>query len=105
MPFRGGGAPQMRVVLRVADGEAAVYVRHHDDLVATARLLSGVRREVAEAAREPGDSFDGYLRSVARPDAPATLVGEPTLLGSRVVLLVEALGREALGIQIDVDPV
>lgn len=89
-PFQGGGNPQVRAELSVEEGTAALYLRQSFDLVAMAQQLSGLPAELAEAARQPDDRFDGYRRLEARPGAPARLEGEPSLLASRVVLWIEA---------------
>ena len=103
MPFQGGGAPVVRAELRVREGEVALYMPASFDLMAIARQLSEVDSDTAERAGQPGDQFDGYRRLVARPGSPAVLTGEPGLLGSTVVLWLEAEG-EARGLTLLVRP-
>ena len=81
----------MKATITVGEGEVALYVKKEHDLVATAQFVTEASDEVAEAARRPGDVFEGYRRVVARPGEPATVQGDILLLGSRVALIVEAV--------------
>ena len=103
LPFQGGGSPRVQAELSVEEGTAALYVRESFDLVETARQMSELPAEIAEEARQPQDRFDGYRRLEARPGAPAKLEGEPSLLGSRVVLWLEAK-EEARSLTLVVQP-
>ena len=71
--------------------------------MALARQLSSVDEATAEKARLPEDRFEEYRRLEARPGAPAVLEGEPSLLGSRVVLWLEAESR-ARSLLLTVEP-
>lgn len=110
MPFRGGGTPQVRVRLTAEAGQAAVLVRTRYDHVETAKLLASlagagpVSPAAAQAARQPGDSFDGWKRAVARPGAPAVVGGEVHVVGSSVAVLLEAVGGPARGVRVEVGP-
>lgn len=103
LPFQGGGSPHVQAELSVEEGTAALYVRESFDLVAMAQQLSELPAEIAEEARQPQDRFDGYRRLEARPGAPARLDGEPSLLGSKVVLWLEAK-QEARSLSLVVQP-
>ena len=94
MPFQGGGSPKVKATISVGEGEVALYVKKEHDLVATAQLLTEASDDIAEAARQPGDEFDGFRRVVARPGQPAVVQGDVIVLGGRVALVVESVGGE-----------
>lgn len=94
MPFQGGGHPRVKATISVGEGEVALYVKKEHDLIATAKFLTEASDEVAEAARQPGDTFKGFRRVVARPGQPATVQGAVILLGGRVALVVESVADE-----------
>ncbi|MEM9552904.1 MAG: hypothetical protein AAGC60_01495 [Acidobacteriota bacterium] len=104
MPYSGGGAPTVRVTLRVGRGSAAVYFRESYDLVELAARITDVDAAVAERFRGPDDRFDGYRRHVATPDAPAVGTGRPSLLGSSVLLWIEALEGPAEDLALEIEP-
>ena len=105
MPFQGGGSPRVRATLSVVQGEVALYVKEEHDLVAIAQVITEAGDEVAERHRQPGDTFDGYRRVVARPGEPAEVQGDVVLLGSRVVLIVESVDVEARDVRLTIEPV
>jgi hypothetical protein len=78
-------------------------MRESFDLVATARQLSETDSTTAEKARQPEDRFEGYRKLSARPGSPAVLEGEPDLLGSRVILWLEAK-EEARDLTLSIEP-
>ena len=104
MPFQGGGRPRVKATLIVERGAVAVYLKTAFDLIETARLVNEVDDATAEAARRPGDRFDGYRRVVARPGSPAEVQGEPSLVGSQVVIWLEALEGDAESLRLTVEP-
>ncbi len=103
LPFQGGGGPQVRVTLRVSQGQAAVYLRQEFDSIADARLVSGLDQQTAETFRQANDRFSGHRRAVASPSSPAAITGEPDLLGSRVVLWIEAIDGTAEDLELIVE--
>ena len=96
MPFQGGGHPRIKATITVGEGEVALYVKQEFDLITTAQIITEASDEVAEAVRQPSDSFEGYRRVVARPGKPATVQGDVLLLGGRVALIVEAVGEDGV---------
>lgn len=100
MPYAGGGAPRLRVTVTATQGTVAVYLRYTHDHIAVARTITGVETAVAEAARRPGDRFEGYRRVEAQPGSPAVVEGEPNLLGSRVVIWLEATDGTARDVEV-----
>ncbi|MDA8018427.1 MAG: hypothetical protein MPN21_13380 [Thermoanaerobaculia bacterium] len=97
MPFQGGGSPRVEATLTVGEGQVALYAKQEYDLIALAKVITGASEEVAEAARQSEDTFQGFRRVVARPGRPATVQGGVVMLGGHVALIVEALDDNGLG--------
>ncbi len=86
-----------------ARGASSVGIAVEFDSIADARRVSGLDPQTAETWRQDGDRFSGHRRAVASPSSPATVTGEPDLLGSLVVLWVEAIDGPAEDLELIVE--
>ncbi len=103
-PFRGGGAPTIEATLRVGSGRVWLYIPTEFDYLTLAAQVENYPLEKAESYRQPADRFQGSRRLLATPESPATVQGTPVLLGSRVLLWLEAIDGPAHDLHLDVRP-
>ena len=94
---------RVRATLSVREGSVALYLREREDLRATAHAAVGISQPDGVAA--VGDRFDGYRRIEARPGEPVIATGEAAVLGSHVVVWLEATSGPAAEIELVLDPV